>query len=450
MFEHGRSDYDPEGFGRSEAVGVSAGEIKRQSVPELFALNDGGEVGEAYSCQSNIRTMLESMVSGALRQGKTLSMYISEDGKIPISNMKLPDGSTLLKQAREIYPEYVGNRSALNAYLLRSSACYIETKKTSKNYKTGMVTPSLDKRVLTTNIDIARSWAGEAGVRPAVEKKLADVDEVVEPVISDGSSWDDDPSYEMTAVPVVKLDGDRSGARKVVNTRDPYMLSSKDEIMPLFVYRAMVDEIYSQAQDKAIRVSYRRTSGEVRTMDITFNKDMIAGIYGEEMAEDALAASYNGSFDDWPTVYSGYVRVPSIGESRYDGIERSLNFASIFEVQFEGIEPDLMFVNIEINKVISMFYASASSMMITGQFDEYSNLSSALREFGISDGMLPGEPDSLEGWLNRKDIIEGTGFRKRLAEFMLMTPNWFPEFAKSNTLDYKPIHVEEDDSVGIL
>lgn len=450
MLKHGQSDYDPYDQGRTVNSEVEIGDIRRQGVPEILELQDGGSVSDGYGCTSELRTMLETVAVNSLRQGKAVGMHSKTDGRLPVARMKLPNGSTLVEMARDIYPEYIGNRAALNAYLLRSGACYTEAESMRKNHQTGIVTPSKTKRLLTTNLDVVRSWTGDEGIKPAVASKLSDVDDIIEPVLKDDSGWGDEEEYENTAIPVVELKSDRTGVRKVVNSRKLYPVSSRDEIMPLYVYRAMVNEIYSQAADKIVRVSYRRTSGELREMDITFNHELISEIYGEETATSVLQNCYDGNFDGCNTVYSGYVRVPSIGESRFDGIERSLNFASLFNMETVNVEPDLTYVNIEIGKVLSMFNHSMLSLVNTGRSSEYQLVGEALREEKLVDVAIPSDPDSLEGWLVRKDAIEGTAFRKRLASFMLTSPEWFPDFTFREGDGPLQGYADDDDSVGML
>lgn len=439
MVQHGVSAFDPKNV-QVKSSG-DAGKISRD-VPELFEQRDGGAIAEAYGSNSKMRDMVTKAASALLNNGKGVpSVLDKDDGKIPLGLINLVE-SNLQTLAQEIYPEYVGDRSALNAYLLRTSACYVEEPSVKKNHETGVVTPYKTKYIATTNIDIAREWAGEEKLRPAHYKKLADIDDYIHP--EKNSDWSD--TANNTELPYLKLEMDREGNAKIVSPRTGIAVGSKLNIVPLYLYEVLVNYIYEKAKSSVVRVSYHRTSGEARVMDITFDEDRLAEVYGEDYAKEIIADSYSGSFEDETYLHRGFVKVPSIGESKFDGVTRSLNFATIHNIELD-VEPDLTYVNVEMNKVIGEFYYGANSLLSSGRIDEYRELSEALRSEKTIDYALPTDPDSLEGFLSKREILEGSTFKKKLAMFMMLTPQWFPKFSirEEQTSD-KP----EARSLGLL
>lgn len=420
MVTHGVSDFDPSNS-RVRSVG-DAGSIAR-NVPEVMELHEGGAVGSAFSCDSNFRDMIENASLALLKGGKIPSIYDRDNKKVPLARIDY-EGSTFEEVAQGIYPEYAGDRSALNAYLLRSAACYVEVPTVRKNRETGIVTPYKTKYVATTNIDIAREWAGEGVLKPAHFRKLSSVDDNI--VSSVDSDWDLDEE-KSPEIPYLKLEHDRDGNPKVVSPRTGMEVNSKQNIVPLYLYKQIVDYIYDHAKSDVVRVHYVRTSGEDRVMDVTFNFDKLSEVYGEEYAKEIIEESYNGNFDDETYLHRGFIKVPSIGESRFDGVTRSMNFATIFNIEV-GVTPDLTYVDVELNKAIGEFYYGAKELLSGGKVNEYRALSEALISEKISEYTLPTDPDGLEGWLNRRETLEGSTFKKKLAMFMMVTPQWFPNY----------------------
>lgn len=437
MPSHGVSEYEgePVSGGNKAGKGIVVegnvnSEITRPDVPEAFQINNNGAVEEDLAVDTVFKEMLKRVSEAVAAQGSGVSIYDKEDGKAPLAYAEGESGTKLEEMAHEIYPEF-SKVGALQAYLLRTSACYVEMKTTRFDRSTGDSTPSKEKYIATTNIDIAKEWVGEGVLKNSHYVKLEDIDDV----------------YEDEELPILKLENDKEGKRKIVSPRKPFIPHKKISVVPLYLYEGIVNYLYTEAQDKYVRVKYRRSSGEAREMDITFNSDLIRKVYSEEVTEEAVKSIYSGDFFNEKNINRGFIKVASIGESKFDGITRSLNFSSIYDIELDVV-PDTTYVDIDINLAIPQFLGEINKLFDNDGVQDVLKISSYLEEDGIAERSIGTDPDAVSGWVRRKKIIEGTSFEKKLSLFMMMNLRLFPSYEMGT--DKKASQFSESESFGLL
>lgn len=411
--------------------------VRFSEVPEVSQDVEPGNLTGDFPFEKGLRTLVQN----AAAKGVGVSEWGSEDGQFPLAQVPVEGGVQFADYAHNLYPN-MSKVEAMNMFMLSRAACYAEIPSFKANSEYGSV-PSKDKFICTLNLGIARNWMGGA-LRPANERRLADVDE------PDLFERDEDTGAVM--FPFVKLDKDRGGAKKIVAPRTKLNLNQKKmNVIPLFMYEELVKYIFAEAQDKLVRVSYRRTSGEIRVMDITWDDKIIRDIYGSKVADECRDYSFKGDFyaqhDESVHLHRGYIRVPSIGESKYGGILRSLNFSSIFKIETENIEADTAFVNVNIPHVPGLFMGAVEKLM-TNQ-GSFQAMCKGIVEQGVSGSALSPTYEGAQMWLNRTHSIEGTSFYKRLSIFMMSNPQWFPDYTGDVDRDDDPNSFTSS-SVGVL
>lgn len=315
---------------------------------------------------------------------------------------------------------------ACYAYFLRIGACYVEIP--SQRYIPGGAgnAPSFTKFIATSNMDIANLWlSSDPGLKGSAPKpmpkslvgKLGSIDEVIGEL----------DSSELCAVPHTKFDYDKNtGLRKVVNAQKFLDLETKGlRVYPLFMLKAVVDTLYKKSQEGCSKVSYLKDSSEVKEAYVSFDRNFLEEVYGESKASEALETAYNGGFFENPSLVRGYIRFPSVGESKYEDITRSLSYSRIIDIEY-GSEPDLSYVGIDVNGIRPTFFSAINENMENP--DALESITKGLRDFGLSRYNITPDPFVIESWFTNEYMLKGTAFMRELALFMMSNPSWFGNY----------------------
>lgn len=143
-----------------------------------------------------------------------------------------------------------------------------------------------------------------------------------------------------------------------------------------------------------------------------------------------LSSSYDGDFLGSSVISRGYIRVPEVGSSVYDGSGvRAISYTRIISIEY-GVEPDMEFAKVDLAGVVFSFSVYLSKLSDS----EISQLVSAMRVdgFDLSSMFLDdGKPkfliDSfqLESWADLMNKTLSTLFQRSLHLFMVTNPRWF-------------------------
>lgn len=382
--------------------------------------------------QSPLLDYIDALSKEAVSQGYPLTVGLPLGNATDLAtSFRTPEGYSLYDVLFPLYPEFASsgvNASlfAVQKYLMRMSACYIEFQ--SNRTVSGVSIPSVSKRVVTSNLGVAQRFVYEQGeVSDAVTRKLSAVDTVNTPTLS---------TMVVPDVEHVSLSFDsKSHEPKVSNPRKHLSLTLPQlRVLPLFMAENVVNEIFVLAQSSLVKVTYLKDSGELRELTTTYHRPTLEGIYGSDYDLDSeLSRAYSGSFWSTPTIARGYVYFPSVGESRFDDLTRAVNYSRIVALEFDAPFPDLSYVNVNTKDAFSLFMGALSR----NQYDTpwLTQLSSALKAQGISDYELPPTYSVITDYVQVEYKKKGTAFARSVSNFMQAYPQLFPSYSPNSTVE---------------
>lgn len=368
---------------------------------------------------NGFRALGELYVRQLVDDGKWFTVCHKIDPKqediMAIQNDKGVKLGTLIS---EIYPESV-YRSAIYRYLLKNFLCYMEVPTVSFQTDTGTMKQSFKKQLVTANLPVMANWLGVT--LEDVEKKYGS--RVYSIDIDDGDDL----------LPYVKLVETKESVRKISSPRNNIDVGERGtRVIPVCFLKAGVDLLYNRLKSSVVKVSFLKDGGQFRDIITTFDFPKIKEIYGEgSFLEDSIMFSFNGDFLGSHSLSRGYIKVPEVGGSRYEDPTRSINYARIVEIQYD-VEPELAFINIDLSVVVPEFRDRV--IEIPSKSEDIINM---LIAFGIDGGCwdvtqknhyASKSCQSLVDWVDSRDIILTTVFRRELCLFMLANPQWFDSF----------------------
>lgn len=421
MINHGVSDY----YGASEEGASGVG--RAFSNKELDIAGDM----KFYTLPSAVSSLLYGAAKYFTKSGKSVCFGYNGGRKdaVNLVDMEVPGtDKTFGEMCAEEY-HGMSETEASYRYMHRIGGVYCEIP--SKKYSDGVQVPSYTKFITTANIDVVTAWDESDSVKKSSYTKLETVD------------LDQVPP---TLVNHQKLDLDRkTGLRKVINAQKPVDFGQSGlSVVPLIVQKGVVDTLYKNSLQGYIKVTYLKDAGEERSLYTTFNPSLISEVYGDDYdVEGVLADCYQGDFFSNSGISRGYIRVPSIGESKYSDITRSLNYNRIVSIEY-NVEPEIGFVNLDINQVVPSFLSAIDKL----DSIELSDMGVSLKESGLSQYSITGSPDSMEKFVERGLTFGGTSFKHSLAMFMLAYSAWFPNYSGEGTGSEGV--VEDDMNIGLM
>lgn len=395
---------------------------------DLSFLGDSGKSDE-LGVINGFRRLCELYVKKLVDEGKWFTICHKINPKqIDIMQVVGDKGVKLGSYVSETFEEG-SYRTSIYKYMLMNFLCYVEVPTVSFKNDTGGYSNTFDKILVTANTGVIASWLGmsEEELPDKYRSRVFTID------MDDG---DDE-------LPYVKLTESKEGNRKATCPRKNIDVSERGtRVIPLFMLKSGVDALYEKMKEGIIKVSFLKDNSQVRDMFTTANFDKIKEIYGAgEFYNDSVMHIYNGDFLENKSLPRGYIRVPEIGGSRYDGAMRSINYARIIDIDYES-EPDLAFINIDLSTVLEGFQNGV--MKYPNCAEDIVNM---LEAFDIDGGAWKDSGDkkakflskdmiSLITWSEERKTLLSTVFLRELCLFMLSNPQWFGDFTGAPKYGY--------------
>jgi hypothetical protein len=244
----------------------------------------------------------------------------------------------------------------------------------------------------------------------------------------------DDIESDDYEVPILKL-GSNKSSRSITRPRNYLNLGDKGiRVVPVFALKSYVDALEGRAKDEVVRVTFIKDNGTERIIDTTLNSNLLVDLYKDSgFVSGMLESSYNGDFLGSKVIDRGYIRVPEVGASIYDGSGvRAISYSRVGGVAF-GVEPDMEFARVDLERVVYEFGR------YVGRLEER-EVSSVVRALVIDGFDLSTLVDSegnhkflidsyqLETWADLQNRVLSTSFQRALCLFMLGNPQWFSGF----------------------
>ena len=372
--------------------------------------------------------------------------------------------------------------------LLKDSAVYSETPGTKA--VSSHVMQTFTKKVITSCESFAQDHleGASSSVTAAMAKKLQSavtyhglaVEHLVQSPL---------PAVvqEDLTVAVVQPAVTREEGHKIVNTRSKVQLA-QDQVSRFyaFAYFGWVLHVLAHCArvsgNACFEVTFEKDGGDQRTLVTTFETEPVRQLYGDEVASQCSSLDeVRGS----SSLFRGFVRLPSLGEFRGNGIFRSVSLARVLRARFgASVVVDPTFVDVDssvsysylltklaeveadssldsetssVNAQLSSLFApsvpSAPSVPQPQAVISDGSFQGSLSGFSVgllgdrlkSLGLLPQDfqvsLESLRGWLVSSRDVRGTQFLKDLHLFLVANRDVFS--------DYDPVNVSSDSDFTI-
>lgn len=387
---------------------------------DLNFLGDTGEY-DLLGVKNGFRKLSELYINQLVNEGKWFTVCHKIDPKqVDIMQIENSLGTKLGSYINEVFEEG-SYRTSIYKYMLMNFLCYIEVPSTSFKSDTGKFKSTFNKMIITSSVEVIAQWLGI----PIEDVPVKYSDRVF------GINMDDGEDY----LPYVKLTESKEGIRKVTVPRLNIDVSERGtRVIPLFMLKAGVDTLYSRFKDDIVKVSFLKDGGQLRDIFTTVNFSKIRDIYGGgSFLDDSINESYKGDFLENRYMSKGYIKVPEIGGSKYDGPTRSMSYSRIISIGYDE-EPDLSFINIDLSTVVEGFNDG-----VLAHSKNASDIVDMIEAFGL-DGddwkdtiearkkYVAKDTSSLLQWAEERSLLYSTVFIRQLCLFMLSNPQWFSNF----------------------
>ena len=365
---------------------------------------------DVYGFNTMFRAITTEAVRGAVTGGKWFSFCTKiNDAQVDIMSVMNKSGVKIGHFVKDFYPDTI-YRSALYKYLLRDYMCYYEVPTVTKDTQSGYGFKSTyDKYIITSCIEVVSMWLGI----PLEDARMMYGSRLDEAFIDN----------ECDMFPYLKLTIDKDGTRKVSKPRKDLDLGKAGtRIIPMYALEEGMNILYEMYKNTCYNITFVKDGGQVRVINTTGSIDRLKEIYGDtNYVRDNFESVYDGDFFKNPNIGRGYIRVFEVGSSVYDSPLRSINYARI--IAFEEAEPDLAYINIDLDSVMSVFSSSVDNAMVDTR-----EVVKMLRVYGVGDvskldKVVTGY--DLVKWGDEMQLLYSTVFLRQLSLFMIGNPQWF-------------------------
>lgn len=387
---------------------------------DLNFLGDTGEY-DVLGVKNGFRKLSELYIKQLVDAGKWFTVCHKIDPKQEdIMQVQNGEGVKLGSYIKEVFEEG-SYRTSIYKYMLMNFLCYIEVPTTSFKSDTGSFKNTFKKMIVTSNVDVMAQWLGvDVDKLPCKYS-----DRVFSINMDDGEDF----------LPYVKLTESKEGVRKISVPRMDIDVSERGtRVVPLFMLKSGVDALYSKMKEGIIKVSFLKDGSQLRDIFTTVDFSKVREIYGSgSFYDDSINESYNGDFLENKYLSKGYIKIPEIGGSKYDGPTRSMSYSRIVDIKYNE-EPDLSFINIDLNTVVEGFNDG-----VLAHTKEASMIVETIEAFGIDGNAwkdtvearkkyVNKDASSLLQWAEERSLLYSTVFIRELCLFMLANPQWFGGF----------------------
>lgn len=459
---------------------VNTSSIARE-VPKFMQIPDN-EQYEGFYAHNALNEKLRELALGVYNADRLVSFGPWKPNKVSHGEGWVPPvdlaeafqvkGKSLLQMAAEVYDEMESEFGPLLRYFLRTSIVYVETPYNKYDPSTKTRQTSIKKELYTANLEIAQKWDQSESVKGKMLTKFEDIDSRIlsetQPGFSDEEEaairWIiDDDSFSRDSsgkgiqelLPVAKPVKTRGAKRKIVNPQKPLNIATPGlRFIPLFILDVLAEYINTASAEGALGIDFLRENGAERKIVTTAKYENIASVYGEEVSNEVKEFGFHGDFYEGMGAEPGgaYLKLPSIGESKFSSIMRSITLPRITKLE-KGRQPDLMFINVRIDLVDAEFMHAVNSIFDKNPGRLFSVMDAARKE-GLTRILINPDPYEVEQWLLKSKAVDGTIFLRNLVVFMLAHAEWFPNFSTlsngTGSLTGVSEGVDKEQSSGLL
>lgn len=302
-------------------------------------------------------------------------------------------------------------------YLMSISVCYVEVPKYIT--KSGYAMASYDKYLCTRNSALMSVWLGVT--EREAEVKYANRIARTQQGVSAGE------------LRFVKL---TSGARgnTVSVPRNPVNVE-KMVCIPLYMLNAFLygaKEVFSSG---IVEFTYLKDNGQHRVLPTTTSKDILLDYYKDEsfvagmLSGVDLDTTYYGGLRMSSVIHRGYVKVPEVGSSIYDGTGvRSLNIARLLSAK-KVDKVDRSFIRVDLDSVVPSFLQGVDTLLLKHSDRVVDCYKQLLQSEAENKNFVPElAAEAAKEYVQRTSVFLSTEFHRRLHMFMILHPEWFPNY----------------------
>ena len=301
-------------------------------------------------------------------------------------------------------------------YLMTISICYVEIPKYVT--KDGMPMATYDKFLCTRNPAIMGAWMG------------ADPSEMQAKYSSRITSRQ--VEFNINELRCVKLNHTNKG-NSITVPRTAYNVE-KMTCIPMYMLYAFVEGFKPLIQDGIVKFSYLKDNGTIRELSTTLNEDILKDYYDDNIFINTMLSGVDintvqqGGMTLSSKVNRGYIKVPELGASVYDGTGvRSLNIARLLKA--EKIDSvDRTFLKVDLNSVPTNFNNGIDYIVKTMP-DNLKDCYKALvgKEFDETKcSSIPVMAETCKSYVAGRSAFLSTSYHRDLHVFMVSHPEWFP------------------------
>lgn len=338
------------------------------------------------------RNVLIKMAKQMLSKGRVSGLGRVHAGQVDLLQLENSKGQRLV--------DLLYGGSVFEAYrdLLSSGLCYVEEP--SMKFYDGESSPSYNKFLATTNIEVARDWLGisdeeaekKFGVHLAKEHK-------------EKGLWVLKPTYK-----------GKSTERHVTVPRSEFFPTDKHvKVLPVEFLELYNAYIYDLSVKGLVKTVFKKDNNQNRTMVLTHNRDILLKYYDEEAVEDKLEKSKKFTLATSKTFARGYVRVVEANASKSEDGLRSLNLARVIKITpVKEEDVDFSYSQIDLGLVVLWFKTHLedfSQMQLTILLER-------MKGFQFFDASLRPVKFDFINWVDGKAMVFTTQFKQELYTFM--------------------------------
>ena len=307
-------------------------------------------------------------------------------------------------------------------YLMTVAICYVEIP----TYKTkdGIAQKSFDKFFATRNPVLMATWMGMDA--SAMQIKYSSQININQAMISDNE------------IRYVKLGRTNKGNKITVPKKNGKI--DNMTCIPLFMLSALVDGIKPYLSDRIVEFTFIKDNGTVRVLPATISEHILMDYYHDTNTVASLLSGVDldkeqqGAIVMSSHMNRGHFKVPEVGLSRYDitGV-RSVDVARLLAIK-EVKEVNRFFIDVDVDSVVDTFQTAIDQKV--GSHPEELPLiyKDIVGKEPIPNMTVTDYVSALYNDVLAKNSILSTKFREELHTYMILHPQYFPDYTGMRVL----------------
>lgn len=311
-------------------------------------------------------------------------------------------------------------------YMLSVSVCYIEIPKfITKNSRRQL---AYEKFFATNNLRLISYWIDES-----IERVTLKYGGVVKTSFLD---------FTNKEVRLVKLGIGSKGTKVTVPRKAISHLNMS--CTPLFMINRFTDGFTTKLNTRILNFKFEKDNGTVRELNSTLNKDIMLKYYGDEGYVNGVFSKIEmpeeevGGLTLSPKQSRGYIKIPEIGASKYDySGTRSLNVARVLSIS-EVTEVDRTYIDVDLNSILANFDKELNYMRANMTDQVLPMLEALMGKPANPNWTISQAYEYASYWVSEQTLVLTTTYRKNLHKFMILNPQWFPNYTGRPCVGYVP------------